>query len=612
MYRPSPSRTASSRSGLVFLMLLGLVAGWVFPLASATAGGGTSSGFVNGGVAIRDGGGSEMVVPFPHLEVTQPGGSTVTDLGGRYTYEGGAATTALSGPYVRVIDECGAPAGSSNQDGLIALGTTPGSDCTMSVGSATTRPARAGYFYTEMANQLGRKWLPANAWLQSTFDVDVNRADLVCNAFYDGEAVFGRSGGGCANTGELQDVILFVWGTGLDANDANGRTEAATGIALADAVAFAASHDPCVAAGFFQSGQGGQTQNCPSAIRDMTFDRTTENVGDPDLAGGCAGQPATVVGPFGHEAHCESQLLSGALWDLAQLLVDRYGEHEGWNVYERLLFLSTGVMEAGWTGNTGGTAGCGATSAYMSLLSVDDDDANIPNGTPTMDLIFQALDGHGIACPDPTPTQHTVQCPVRPPVPAVAAAGEPGAIRLSWSNVTGASSYQVFRRLADGGFRPFLPLGSSSTTEYLDHEVQPGIEYEYQVVADAGACRSPFGAPSAAIAASTPGGDDGTPPPSKGAKGASLKGKPKNVDKGSKAKLIATLSPCPATGGDAVMLEMKAKAGWKSLGTKAADAACKAVFKKKMKKTAVFRASSPEDADHLAATSNRVKVKVTK
>lgn len=101
-------------------------------------------------------------------------------------------------------------------------------------------------------------------------------------------------------------------------------------------------------------------------------------------------------------------------------------------------------------------------------------------------------------------------------------------------------------------------------------------------------------------------------PPAKGVKDAGLKAKPKKVEQGAKTKLIASLSPCPATGGDEVQLEMKKKGDWKTVGTKAANAACKVVFKKKVKKTTVFRASSPEDVDHLAATSNNQKVRVKK
>ena len=117
-----------------------------------------------------------------------------------------------------------------------------------------------------------------------------------------------------------------------------------------------------------------------------------------------------------------------------------------------------------------------------------------------------------------------------------------------------------------------------------------------------------------ALTSQQPGGDEppAATPAAKGAKGAALKAKPKKVEKGDKTKLIATLSPCPASSGDTIELEMKKKGGWKTVGSKAANAACKAVFKKKVKKSSVFRASSPEDADQLAATSSNQKVKVKK
>lgn len=99
------------------------------------------------------------------------------------------------------------------------------------------------------------------------------------------------------------------------------------------------------------------------------------------------------------------------------------------------------------------------------------------------------------------------------------------------------------------------------------------------------------------------------PPPS-GAqpKSVSLKAKPKKVEKGRKTKLTAVVSPCGGHEGDLVEFYR----GSKKIASKASDGTCVAKLAVKMKKPATFKAVSPQqDADHLAGTSNAVKVKVT-
>lgn len=90
-------------------------------------------------------------------------------------------------------------------------------------------------------------------------------------------------------------------------------------------------------------------------------------------------------------------------------------------------------------------------------------------------------------------------------------------------------------------------------------------------------------------------------------KDVNLKAKPKKVEKGEKTKLKATVSPCEGHEGDIVEFYR----GDKKIAEKASNSACVAKHKVKVKKTSVFQAISPQqDADHLDAVSNKVKVKV--
>jgi hypothetical protein len=92
-----------------------------------------------------------------------------------------------------------------------------------------------------------------------------------------------------------------------------------------------------------------------------------------------------------------------------------------------------------------------------------------------------------------------------------------------------------------------------------------------------------------------------------GPKQVALKAKPKKVEKGKKVKLTATVSPCAGHERDQVELLR----GSKKIAAKATNDACVARFKVKMKKTARFRAVSPQqDDDHLQGRSKKVKVRV--
>ena len=86
-----------------------------------------------------------------------------------------------------------------------------------------------------------------------------------------------------------------------------------------------------------------------------------------------------------------------------------------------------------------------------------------------------------------------------------------------------------------------------------------------------------------------------------------LKAKPKKVEKGKRVKIRARVSPCEGHEGDLIRLVR----GSKRIATKATNDACVARFRLKMKRTARFRAVSPQqDDDHLAGRSKKVKVRV--
>lgn len=86
---------------------------------------------------------------------------------------------------------------------------------------------------------------------------------------------------------------------------------------------------------------------------------------------------------------------------------------------------------------------------------------------------------------------------------------------------------------------------------------------------------------------------------------------PSKVKKNQKAKLKATLGPCPEVVGVEVIFEKKTGDGFKEIGTDpAAGPDCKASLSPKVKKKTTFRATTEDAAGFLGATSGPVTVKL--
>jgi len=75
--------------------------------------------------------------------------------------------------------------------------------------------------------------------------------------------------------------------------------------------------------------------------------------------------------------------------------------------------------------------------------------------------------------------------------PAGLTATVPGnnAISLSWTAVSGATEYRIYRSTTSGG--PYTQIGTATTTSYLDTAVNGGITYYYVVTAYT-TCESPY------------------------------------------------------------------------------------------------------------------------
>jgi hypothetical protein len=375
---------------------------------------------VTGGVYPVTNTGAEEILPLPFVNVTN-GAAKVANRDGNYSYTGGLAQVTLAGRYVRIADECGRIAQSARASGNIALGTSGGTDCATpgSGGAGNTHAARTGYLHLTEINRKAAGFLPGNAWLNRSLTANMNIRNT-CNAYWDGSTVnFFRSGNGCSNTGEIAAVFFHEWGHGMDQNAGGPSPDKGSGEALGDTFAFLETRDACIGENF----QPGITcHNCDNACtgaRDVasfalggghTIARPSTVASPTGLDCGRFHCPYSVFispyqGPMGYEGHCESYIASSANWDLAQKLVARWGDADGWARMEALWYKSLTPSRSAYQVVSGGKCnpsawvnGCGSGNWYTVFLAADDDDGNLANGTPNGCRIWDAFKVHGIAC----------------------------------------------------------------------------------------------------------------------------------------------------------------------------------------------------------------------
>ena len=233
-----------------------------------------------------------------------------------------------------------------------------------------SKPAeRDAWYHVNRAKKYMQTLDPGLSNLDDTLIIRVDIA-AACNASYDADAVklnFYQAGGQCSNTGEIADVIYHEFGHRVAAvrymGGANARQVNMTlAEGFADLCSAFMRDDPRIGIGFFS---GDKTQILRSCNNTQFFTGTVN--GDPHIAG---------------------EIISGAFWDLRKLI--------GHDTAERLFH------EMEWL-NPDGPDQTGPdvmrplfASVLLDVLTVDDDDNNLSNGTPHSDQILQAFAMHGI------------------------------------------------------------------------------------------------------------------------------------------------------------------------------------------------------------------------
>jgi len=310
----------------------------------------------------------EVDTPIPHTKVTIGSTTAYTDANGDYTISnsGSSAVTvesSLDGQYFDVYNYDGSDISLSNV-------VIPPGPADFQFNSANTdeliRAQVNGYLEPNQERDfvLSINPLYPDVSTQTNFPVYVNRDDFYCpgNAWYDPTYVtinFCQSGGGYPNTA-WSSVIHHEYGHHMVEVGGSGQDEYGEG--TADIMSLLMSDSPELGLGFYG--------DCDTPLRNA------DN---------------TVQYPCTGEIHYCGQLYSGCVWSTRNELVASYPNYitilGDLAINSILLHTGTSIDP----------------QITIDWLTLDDDDANLDNGTPHYPEICAGFGAHSMDCPELSP-----------------------------------------------------------------------------------------------------------------------------------------------------------------------------------------------------------------
>ena len=321
------------------------------------------------------------------VEVTMPhidwGGGRVTDAEGHFFHPDtvGEAEVTLSGPFARIE----APVGTAHR-WASALTETPGFNAVVADGPPSAQ--LDAYVYVHQARQWVRDTLGEGAdpnthivrWTNQQLPVRVDlpsgHRGQSCNAFYDGQSLnffVENPNLGCNNTGRVAKIVYHEYGHGVHDHLTAARSTLNKQVSegAADYVAATITNDPHI------TGLLGCDTVIEGGIGARSNLRTCRNAYNYCRSRRCSSYPRD-------EEHNAGPVLCGALWDLREAMIARYGDAEGVARADRfVLRFLTLVTDM--------------SSAYAAAIAADeDDDHNPANGTTHSCEINQAFLGVGV------------------------------------------------------------------------------------------------------------------------------------------------------------------------------------------------------------------------
>ncbi len=225
---------------------------------------------------------------------------------------------------------------------------------------ANSHPAERDVFYhVNLVRDYVKAIDPNFDGVDYEMPANVNLAQT-CNAFWDGFNVnFFLAGGGCANTGQIADVIYHEFGHGVTQFAyAPVSPDGAMNEGMSDYLAATITNQPLIGLGFYGPG---------------TYLRTCDNNRQ---------WPAPECGG---EVHCVGEVMAACLWHMRENLITAIGDHAA------AVAVSDHLFHFAKYGH-----GTTFEDYYFDLLAVDDDNGTLLDGTPHAVPIIQAFDRHNV------------------------------------------------------------------------------------------------------------------------------------------------------------------------------------------------------------------------
>ena len=393
-----------------------------------------------------------------HLEFDGGAAATTTTAAGSFqlTIPGSTSPTvelALRGDWAEVQNMAGPD--------FVWTGTvTPGQGPLIldAQGDELVQAQLNAFFFTHECHEFFRDRTAAIPGLDQSLLCRVN-LNGSCNASYDPIQVrmnFFRSGGGCANA-SFSSVVAHEYGHFVVHQ--LGLQQGAFGEGFGDSLSMMLLDHPIIGLDF--EGPG-------TVVRDPVA--------------------AEVDSPCFGSIHYCGQTLASIWWRIRDSLGDLYSPEVALEI-ARQMFVDWALITVG----APGTSSANEQTA-VEILTIDDDDGDLANGSPHYFAICEAFDAHDIDCP-PAPEVLFVFPSGRPEVLA-AGAGTAIEVRIESANVSlEFSTARLIWRLPGGAEEEVVPVPSGGNLIFDLPAFPCGevIEYYFVVEDDSG---DPFFGPA--------------------------------------------------------------------------------------------------------------------
>ena len=307
----------------------------------------------------------EFQVGMPYLAIPDNVNGTIyTDYEGNATgLVGGQRTLTVDGRYFDVNYASGTPYSQSVniKSGVpfnIALDPT----------NESGKAAMNAYIESNVVRDFTLARNPSYPTIGNQFDWDINiGVSGSCNAFYNGSSInFYNAGGGCNNTA-FSVIVHHEYGHHLVNVGGSGQNEFGEG--SGDVMGVLIERDSQLARGFF-------TNDCNSGIRNAdntcTFD-------------------SSACSSCGSAIHSCGQLISGCVWDCVAAFEDSGMTPDEANFYMGDLYVNMIPLHSG---------GSIQQDILIDILTLDDNDGNLNNGSPNYFEIASGFAVHGFDAPE--------------------------------------------------------------------------------------------------------------------------------------------------------------------------------------------------------------------